>query len=1411
MTSASMAPDVLFEVSWEVANMVGGIHTVLATKVRAMQQHYGDDYVVVGPDRGQNKKTAFLEEDVFEGFGPVIREYGLPCRQGRWDIPGRPRCLLVGFTHLYEKKDLVLAKLWEDYQVDSIEGGWDYVEPVLFGHAAGQAIELYVRHYFHLRTRSVVAHCHEWLTGSTLLYLARKLPAVGTVFTTHATILGRSVSGTGEGVEVALARAKPMALAAEKRITPKHSMEVAAAREADCFTTVSRLTALEAARILGRDPDFVVPNALGEKFPQPEFALPASVAASRRALQDLLLKATGRPCDPARTVFLMSSGRYEYHNKGIDLLLDAVGAVARELPEGREIALFLLFPSSNSGPNRAVMGSVASAGEAPRVITHDLRYADDPVLAHLKRLGLDNRPESRARVLFIPIYLDGKDPLVDRSYYELLPAFDLTVFPSRYEPWGYTPLESAGYGVPSVTSDLAGFGLWARDQGPFEDTGVYVLPREGKTPEESRRLLSDFLLRYVSAEPGVTKQMGALAKSLARRASWPSFGVHYLEAHARARSRAGERSSRTRALRRTGEKKRAHAFVGAGSVEPHLRSFTVTRKLPREFTRLGELAANLWWSWNPDALSLFADLSPDTWNRVEKRPTRFLESVSQREFDRAAASPEYMDRYSQVLARFDAYRKPLPLPPEIGYFCAEFGIAECLPFYAGGMGILAGDHLKTASDLGIPLVAVGLAYRQGYFRQRLDAEGNQLDLYEPAAFTSMPMAPVLDAEGKRLRTTLALPGRTLHLQAWRVDVGNVPLFLLDTDISENVPEDRAITSRLYGGAGEARLKQEIVLGLGGEKFLREAGLAPLAYHMNEGHSAFLVLARLGHLVGREGLKYEEALQYARQTSIFTTHTPVPAGHDEFPEDLMRPYFREFEGLLRRSWEDILALGQWPGRGSRQPFSMTLLAIRGSGSLNGVSRIHGDVARKMFSGLRPGYHASEVPVEHVTNGVHIRTWIAPEYQELFASRLGADWTEHLEDPLFFERLRNVPDEEFWRVHALLREGLLDRIASSLRDAWRLRRDSPELLDRILDGIDPASMIVGFARRFAPYKRSTLLFKNPRALERLLGQPDEPVILLFAGKAHPADGLGREMLREVFQASRREPFLGKIIFLEGYDISLARALVAGCDVWLNTPTRPLEASGTSGIKAAVNGCLNLSVEDGWWAEAANGRNGWSIEGEEEGKSADYRNEQDVHTLYHLLLREVAPLYFRRDAAGLPREWIARMKESMISIVPRFSSHRMVGQYRRRYYSPARVRAETLPLDSYLVIREGEAERHRLTQAWGSVRFESVEVTTQEREDLPLGEPVDVSVRLEHPGITPAEILVQVVFGAQGVEGEIEDLAVHSLAAREEKNGTSLWKGSFAPSRSGPHAYGVRVVPRQSAGNAQADMELGLVKWA
>jgi len=1409
----------LFEVSWEVCNKVGGIHTVITSKIPEATKILGERYFVLGPDLKTNAEFEETDEDIWNDIREGVAIKDIPCRFGRWNVPGRPKAILVGFGEKYDKQQL-LFQLWEDYGVDSIAGGWDYLEPVMFSYAASEVIETIHNLLVRPQQMKSVAQFHEWMTGAGLLGLKKKAPEIGTVFTTHATMLGRTLASSGVDIYSTMDNISPQQEASAHNITAKCSMETASAREADCFTTVSEITALEAKNFLGRAPDLLTPNGL-DIASIPDLAVDnAAALRSRRKLLEAAKRFLNRDL-PENTRIILTSGRGEFHNKGVDILLAALGRLNGELEEDKTVlaCIFVLGGYTDLIPSLK-SDDVKPDPNNPPISTHRLQNeASDPILQTCERLGLRNYPHNRVQTIYIPAYLNGHDGLINMSYYEALSGCDLGVFTSNYEPWGYTPLESAAYAVPTVTTDQAGFGLWAQ-QFLNGNKGIIILGRMGKNDAEMEDNLHEILKNLVDMTGEELHKRRVGARLVAARANWNDFFPHYLQAFKLAQSVA---QTRTKALKegelRAGMK---HTFAGTASVSPHFRTFTAVANLPDQIARLRELSYNLWWSWNPRALELFSALDPKLWEEMGNNPVRMLETVSSARLREASENRSYLNLYTHILKQFDDYmgdKTPHPLIEQhaglkrlspVAYFSAEYGLHESLPIYSGGLGTLSGDHLKTASDLNIPLVGVGLLYKSGFFKQSIDKNGVQKEEYPQNDFSSMPLEIVQDDRGNAVQISMEFPGRTLFANIWQVNVGRVPLYLLDSDIPRNTVQDRKITERLYCAEPRVRIEQEILLGVGGIKLLKKLGIRPRVYHINEGHSAFLVFERISSLMTEEKLSFIEALEVVRGAVVFTTHTPVEAGNERFNQELLEHYFANFVKRTGISWPQFWQLGRREA-GEGKPFFMTILALNMAHKSNAVSRLHGEVSRRMWRDVWKGFDESDIPITHVTNGAHTLSYIAPRMRTIFNTFLGMDWEKHLSDPQHWERIKEIPDNILWRTRYELRQKLVYFLRDEISRNWSKYGYTKTWQEELFSKLNPATLTIGFARRFAPYKRADLILSDLERLDRILNHPTRPVQIVFAGKSHPMDEMGKDLIRKVIGVCKDPRFRGRIFFVEGYGIGVARQLVQGVDVWLNNPRRPMEASGTSGEKVVANGVLNLSVSDGWWVEGYDGTNGWTIgpvvnELREETGNPD---QEDSESLYSLLENSVVPMFYEREISGLPERWIAMIKRSMQTLVPAFNTNRMLIDYYHDLYLPTALREHDLYLDSYKMARELADWKQKLPMRFSSLRILDVVVAGIQGDTIRVEEPLDVGVRIDPGKMAPEEIMVEMVIGRSDPGGSVRQPECVPLSLEgSDSDGILKFIVSYKVARNGCYTYGIRVLPKHP--HLAAKQETNLVYW-
>jgi len=845
----------------------------------------------------------------------------------------------------------------------------------------------------------------------------------------------------------------------------------------------------------------------------------------------------------------------------------------------------------------------------------------------------------------------------------------------------------------------------------------------------------------------------------------------------------------------------------------HIFHIQVRPIIPASLARLEELADDLWFAWNAKARSLFFQMDKQLWSMVAHNPRLFLRRISQSRLDEMASDRAFISLYHGVMSDYDTYRQSEHLwfsarysdlsDFNIAYFSAEFGLHESLPIYSGGLGILAGDHCKSASDLGLPFTAIGLLYRNGYFSQSIDAHGRQIATYHDNRFEDLCIEPVCDGSGNPCMISVELPGRQLALRIWQATAGHIRMLLLDADVEQNSDEDRKITYQLYGGGIENRIKQEIILGIGGVRALRAMGLNPSVWHANEGHAAFIVLERMRELVQSYGLSFDEALEATSASTVFTTHTPVPAGHDIFPIEMFNHYLAHYADKLGVELVRVHALGRGDfGHGS-SGFNQTALAIHGSAYQNGVAKLHGVVSSEICRSMWPDVPTEENPITSVTNGVHVTTWLAQEWITTFDQHLGGRWRGRLHDPDFWEGIHDIPDNLFWSIHQTNKQRMLDYVRRQLEVQARRNGESQQLVREMTANFDVRTLVIGFARRFATYKRATLLFHDEAKLLKMLNDVGRPIVFLFAGKAHPADEPGQALIRRIHEIARKPEFIGKVLMLEGYDMGLSRFLLSGVDVWLNNPRRPMEASGTSGMKAAMNGAPNLSILDGWWPEGYKGDNGWVIGGERELDDDNLRDAEDADSLLHVIKYEVAPAYYSNGEAGFSERWVRIAKRAMIESIPYFNTDRMVAEYTQRFYVPASELGQDLVKDGYQRAKTLAAWKKKVRAAWPHLAL-------RQADGMPdfttwrYGDDINVAVQAELNGLSPEDVRVEAVLYRPAREGGLKPSTTVEL--RHRKDGR--YEANIHPDDTGNFAYRIRMYPEHP--DLSHPQAMGLMLW-
>ena len=848
---------------------------------------------------------------------------------------------------------------------------------------------------------------------------------------------------------------------------------------------------------------------------------------------------------------------------------------------------------------------------------------------------------------------------------------------------------------------------------------------------------------------------------------------------------------------------------------------TVTPQLPERIKDLSTIANNLWWSWNSEFLRLFKQIDIDLWERVEKNPVKFLKLVSQEKLNDILQDNSFLKQYDETLVNFNNYmnskntwfskKYPNNKNDLIAYFSAEYGLDEILPIYSGGLGILSGDHLKSASDLGIPLVGVGLLYKNGYFNQKIEGYGIQTSEYNNIDLENLPINPVKDEKGQDLIIYVKFPKRRLYLKVWQINVGRVKLYLLDSDIDNNNPEDRDVTLRLYGGDQEMRIRQEIVLGMSGVELLKVLGLTPTIYHMNEGHSAFLTFELMKNTVEEKQVSFEVAKDIVSAKTVFTTHTPVPAGNDIFPIDLIDKYFKGFWDYLGTDRETFLRLGMKPTDNLDNCFNMGILALKIAGKKNGVSKLHGEVSRELFGEVWPNIAANESPITYVTNGIHTCSWLAPKLKDLYNEYLTTPATPYWQDKIYLDetwkRIKNIPNDKLWAVHLERKQKLVEVIKENTIKRLRRAGVSYDEVKEIVSNLDVNDLIIGFARRFATYKRATLIFNDIERITQILNDSERPVKLVFAGKAHPADRQGQDLIKYIHELSMKPQFKGKIFLLENYNIAMSRYLVSGVDVWLNTPRRPMEASGTSGQKASVNGVINFSVLDGWWAEGYDQTNGWSIGTNQEYSSYQEQDIADSESIYRTLENKIIPMFYDKNEQGISDRWVETMKNSIITTGGKYSTARMLVDYTNKLYMPL----INLTNEHFNILEravEYTSWKKDIYTNWKNITIEQEE--NPENINIDAGESIEVRCNVTIPNLNKDDIQVQVYCGRVSDNGTVDDVLIVPMKLVEEEPEYQRYHYSakIQLQTGGNYGYTFRVMPHHEM---LLDSEnLDLVKW-
>jgi len=1392
MKDIQYKPDYIFEVSWEVCNKVGGIHTVLCTKAPLLQENWGDRLIMIGPDlhTSTGAHPEFTEDkDLFPTWKAHVEQAGLRVRTGRWNIPGQPLVMLIDFTTLYQQKNAIFTDLWVKFRLDSLSGQWDYIEPALFGYAAGMAIAQF--YHCHLNaTDRIIAQFHEWMTGAGILYLESNIPQVATVFTTHATVLGRALAGAGLPLYNHLTTINPEQAARDYNITSKHSLEKTAAATADCFTCVSELTAQECEHLLGKHPDIITPNGFSAAFVPDDKTFNSRRAAARNKLLAVATALLQQPL-PDDSLLVLNSGRYEFHNKGIDLFIDSMGMLNKAGVPGKTIIAFLFIPAAHTGPRKTLQDRLLqpdlSHPRSGEILTHNLQGEHaDPVMNRIQQRQMDNAPGSPVKIIFAPIYLDGADGIFNAAYYDIIIGFDLAVFPSFYEPWGYTPLESLAFHIPAVTTSIAGFGATVSRLPAYNGQGLYIANRE-ESDEQAAAAIAGIIKSYATQAADVTAAARQSAFSISLQFRWEHLIGRYYTAYDIALQKSQQREELFR------EKPQAAPLViheTTPAPAPVWRSLQVQAALPAALQALQEIAANLWWSWNTDAAALFACIDDKQWEESGHNPLAVISTMGLDAIRKLMNDSRFMGMLKTQHTRLLYYLQAPPARlPLAAYFSMEYGLLSGLKIYAGGLGVLAGDYLKAASDSYMPLVAVGLLYQDGYFKQVISPQGDQVALPDHLDTSMLPLYRVNDSTGKPLVISVAFPGRTVSAGVWKVNVGRIALYLLDTQVAANRQEDRRICARLYPGNRELRLQQEILLGIGGVRLLAALDIQPDVFHINEGHAAFTVFERIRQLMQHAHLDFNEALEIIKASTQFTTHTAVAAAMDLFDEAQLRAYLSYLATDFNISWEQLMAFGQ--ANGNREKFSMFYLAAHLSQEINAVSKLHRQVSCKLLQPLWKDFRPGELHITSVTNGVHVPTWTAVQWQQL-----PPDEKAHIAD---------LPPARIWALRQALKQEMLQAIRSRLQTALTGAHENAGALLRMLNGLKSNALFIGFARRFAPYKRAQLLFTDLQRLAAIVNNAARHVFIIFAGKAHPDDGEGAALIKKVILAARQPELSSHILFLEDYDMALGALLVKGVDVWLNTPRPEREASGTSGMKAVLNGVLHCSVKDGWWAEACREGAGWVLEGSYSFEEEVLQDTQDAALLYSMLENDIVPLFYERNSDGLPEAWINRIKRSFADIAPACDMQRVAGEY-GACYEKLHSRSQVLQANRYALAKELAAWKKKMLAAWQQVHVMDMRLPNNNSGIQKLGESFSVSITLSTGSLAVNDLGVEILVSA--APDTYDYLQVQALPVSAVNGSRVTFSNHISLAFSGSYTYSFRVFAKHTA--LPHRMDFPLVTW-
>lgn len=1406
----STKPDYIFEIGWEVCNKVGGMHTVLSTKANTLTKEFRDNYIMIGPDVWKETKVnpEFIEDKkLLKNWRAFAEQSKLNIRIGRWNIEGKPIVILVDFSSFIISKDAFLSDFWVNYQLDFVAGQWDFLEPTIFGYAAGKVLENYW--IFNIAAQDkIVAHFNGWTSGSGILFLKKEVPQIATVYTSHG-ITPNTGNGNNNSSDLCDI-IDPEVLSKQYQTNVKYSQEKLLAENADCYTTVSKIADQENQDIYQRAADFITPNGFENIY----YNAPGELAEKREKARSILQKVARAVLKreiSKDTIFVHTGGRYEFRNKGYDVLINALGRLNRNPELKKEIVTFFIVSSNNSCGFRQDL-EMDRNEPYPEPATNDylthwiFDYDTNPLVQAFTENDLHNNPEDKVKVIYVPTYLNGDDGIFNFSYFDLLSGFDITLFPSLYESWGYASQESVGLGIPTVTSSLSGFGVWVKEHLHNTQNVVKVIDRVNEDIETTINELSHIIFNFSKLDKEGIEQIRKESFEIEELTTWKNVIDVYYQAYSLAIDKALSRfDSYKSKLSITEPITETVSFVEAG-----WRKIMITINLPKVLKPMQELSKNLWWVWNYEAEELFASIDKQLWIKHQHNPISMFESLSRERYKELENDKVFLKKLNKVYGDFQAYmaKKSEMNGEKVAYFSMEYGLHDSLKIFSGGLGMLAGDYLKQASDSNANLIGIGLLYRYGYFNQQISNAGDQISTYYPQKFSHLPMQPIRDHNGNWVKISIPLPGRTLYAKIWRVDVGRIPLYLLDTDFADNNEIDRKITNSLYGGDWENRLKQEILLGIGGVLAINTLNENPTLYHYNEGHAAFAVIERLKNIMQQNNFSFSQGVEIVRASSLFTTHTPVPAGHDCFTEDMLRVYMSHYPAKLNIKWETFMNLGRMHENNASERFSMSVLAVKLSQEVNAVSKIHGRVTREMFKDLYKGYFTEELHFGFVTNGVHYPTWTHKKWQLLHKECFGEHFLKDQSNKKHWRKVYDIPDERLWDLRCELRREMIDFLKVRLVQDMTHRQENPKLLFDVLDNLRNDVLTIGFARRFATYKRAHLLFSDLEKLSSLINNPDRPVQFIYAGKAHPHDKAGQDLIKRIIEVSRMKEFVGKVIFIENYDMHIAKHLISGCDVWLNTPTRPLEASGTSGEKAVMNGVLNFSVLDGWWAEGYTPGAGWALKEEDTYDNQEFQDVLDAQTIYNKIEDEIAPAFYHRNDKDIPELWLSHVRKTFSEISPTFTMKRQLDDYYDKFYNILFDRYETLAENNFEMAYKISRWKQKMLTNWETIEIIKVEVPNSEQNPLFLGDHFVAKVTIDLGSISPEDVGVEVLF-ARKMNDKIDSIhRKYPLTYQPDDSKLSVFTCEEPVLNAGVFDYVFRIYAKNEALAHRQEFEL--IRW-